>query len=312
MDQRVISNHALLNSALAGLRASPKTLDSKWFYDTEGSRLFEKITQLAEYYPTRTETAILTKYADELSTYCSEGGALVELGSGASVKTKIVLDAMQSLSSYLPVDIAEEFLYESARDLAVNYPSLAVRPVVADFTKPFDLPLGLIDVPKSVFFPGSTIGNLSHDEAVDLLSHVRSFSNVEMFILGADLVKSEDILVPAYDDASGVTADFNLNLLTRLNREVGADFDRSAFEHVARWNAVDSRIEMHLVSKTQQVVNIAGNDIHFQKDETIHTENSRKYTPDSLEKIAQAASWKVEKIFTDENDYFAVAVLLPV
>lgn len=312
MDHRAILNHELLSSALDRLRARPKTLDSKWFYDTEGSRLFEQITQLQEYYPTRTETSILTKYADKLAAYSSKGSALVELGSGASVKTKIVLDAMHALGYYLPVDIAKEFLLETANGLAIDYPSLEVRPIVADFTKRFDLPSDLEFVPKTVFFPGSTIGNLDHGAAVNLLRHVRNYSNVEMFIIGADLVKSRDVLVPAYNDASGVTADFNLNLLTRLNREIGSNFDLTAFEHDARWNAEDSRIEMHLVSKTKQVVSIAGSDIHFEKGETIHTENSRKYTPDSLKQIAEAASWKIDEIFTDEDGYFAIAVLLPI
>ncbi|WP_299508418.1 L-histidine N(alpha)-methyltransferase [uncultured Roseobacter sp.] len=312
LDTPVIMNEALLLAALDGLQQVPKTLPSKWFYDTEGSRLFEEITQLPEYYPSRTETHILRAQAGALSKSILAGGALVELGSGASVKTRLLIDAAPHLALYIPVDVADEFLRDTSVKLSQAYPGLSVQPMVADFTGSFALPKDLSDVPKTVFFPGSTIGNLDQEQAVALLSSVRAWDGVHRFILGADLVKSADVLIPAYDDAAGVTAEFNLNLLRRLNREIGATFDLESFRHEARWNADKSQVEMHLRSKVDQSVCVGDAHIQFKAGETIHTENSRKYTEAGLHELAKASGWKIDALYTDTKAWFAVAVLSPV
>ncbi len=289
LDKPDVTNGELLASAVAGLSAVPKTLEAKWFYDAEGSRLFEEITRLPEYYPTRAERAILEAETATLAATIPDGGALVELGSGASAKTRILLDAAPQLGAYVPVDISAEFLEETARALASDYPHVPVLPVVADFTSAVTLPRALVKMPKVAFFPGSTIGNLYAAAAVALLAGVRAWPGVEAFILGADLVKSPDVMISAYDDAAGVTAAFNLNLLARLDREIGANFDSAAFRHEARWNAAESRIEMHLVSLRDQTVEIGQTEIRFAKGESVHTENSRKYTAESITNMARSA-----------------------
>ncbi|WP_203291298.1 L-histidine N(alpha)-methyltransferase [Maricaulis parjimensis] len=298
-------------SALEGLQASPKWLDSKWLYDTHGSAIFEQITQLPEYYPTRTETGILKDQIDALSAVLEPGQVLVELGSGASVKTRILLDAASGLRAYVPVDISADFLEETAEDLRKAYPDTPIRPVVADFTGEITLPQALDDAPKTAFFPGSTIGNLPHDTASAMLDRLSRWPGIEALILGLDLVKDTATLVDAYDDQAGVTADFNLNLLRRMNREIGADFDLSAFRHEARWNAQLSRIEMHLVSERAQTVTVAGQAIRFAKGESIHTENSRKYTREGFAAIADRGGWEIADFLTDTDQLFAVAVLRP-
>lgn len=307
----VVTNGELFTSAVAGLSAVPKTLEAKWLYDAEGSRLFEKITRLPEYYPTRTERAILEAEAAALAATIPDGTALVELGSGASVKTRILLDAAPHLGAYVPVDISAEFLDETARALAKDYPKLRVLPVVADFTGAVTLPGPLVDMPKVAFFPGSTIGNLDAGAAVGLLDRARAWPGLVAFILGVDLVKSPDVLIPAYDDAAGVTAAFNLNLLTRLNREIGANFDPAAFRHEARWNATERRIEMHLVSLRDQTVEIGLTEIRFARGESVHTESSRKYTVQSIADIAHSAGWRVDRFLTDAGALFAVTILRP-
>ncbi len=312
LDTPVIMNEALLSAALDGLQRVPKTLPSKWFYDAEGSRLFEEITRLPEYYPSRTETQILQAQAGALSKSISTGGALVELGSGASVKTRLLIDATPHLDLYVPVDVAEDFLRDTSSKLALDYSGLSVRPMVADFTHSLELPKDLSDMPKTVFFPGSTIGNLDQDQAVALLSSIRAWDGIYRFILGADLVKPTDVLIPAYDDAAGVTAEFNLNLLRRLNREIGATFDLATFRHEVRWNADESRVEMHLRSEVDQSVRIADTTVYFEAGETIHTENSRKYTVEGIHRLAKASGWKIEAFYTDAQAWFAVIVFSPI
>ncbi len=312
LDKPVIMNEALLSAALDGLQQVPKTLPSKWFYDTEGSGLFEEITQLPEYYPSRAETQILRAQADRLSKSIPAGGALVELGSGASVKTRLLLEAAPHVQQYVPVDVAEGFLRDASSRLAQEYSGLSVQPIVADFTCDIDLPQCLSGVTKTAFFPGSTIGNLDQEQAVELLSSIRAWDGIHRFILGADLVKSPDVLIPAYDDAIGVTAKFNLNLLRRLNREIGANFNLATFRHEARWNADESRIEMHLCSEVDQSVRIGDTPIHFEVGETIHTENSRKYTETGLHELANASGWKIDAVHTDAQAWYAVVVFSPV
>ncbi|AXQ95840.1 L-histidine N(alpha)-methyltransferase [Cereibacter azotoformans] len=310
MDALVIRNPELLADALRGLSQTPKRMEPKWFYDAEGSALFERITELPEYYPTRTETAILSAGADRLASHVPEGAELVELGSGASVKTRLLLDRLEGLSAYVPVDISASFLKETARRLASSYPRLPIRPVAADFTRP--LRLDDEGHPRVGFFPGSTLGNLDPDGARALMRGVRDWPGIRGFIVGIDLIKDEETLVRAYDDAAGVTAAFNLNLLHRMNREIGADFDPDRFAHRAIWNADKARIEMHLESLAAQSVQIGPRTIRFAKGETIHTENSHKFSPESFALRAAEAGWRLADFLTDEDQMFGVAVLAPV
>ena len=296
---------------LKGLSDSPKTAEAKWFYDAAGSALFERITKLPEYYPTRTEIGILRDRLPEIAAHVPAGAALIEFGSGASVKTRVLLDGLDQLAAYVPIDISAQFLAETADGLRRDYPALTIHPVTGDFMTELTLPPALDARPKIGFFPGSTIGNLDRDAAVALLAQARHWPDAAGFILGADLVKDADVLRAAYDDAQDVTAEFNRNLLHRANREAGADFAPDSFAHEARWNAAEARIEMHLVSRAAQRVQVAGQYIDFAEGETIHTENSRKYTAESLTDMAQAAGWRVADLLTDPQDYFAVALLKP-
>ena len=311
MDTKVIESPEFATAALKGLNSEPKWLDSKWLYDARGSELFEQITQLPEYYPTRTETGILKREVGTLSRYIKPGSALVELGSGASIKTRILLDALPSLSTYVPVDISAEFLNDTAAVLKRRYPDLDIQPVVADFTGAFATPAALGGMAKTAFFPGSTIGNLPHDAAARILGRIREWPGIEALILGVDLVKDRDVLLRAYDDSAGVTAAFNMNLLRRMNREIAAGFNLMNFQHEARWNDARNRIEMHLVSDRDQTIPVAGQTIRFGRGETIHTENSRKYTEQTLGEIAAGGGWQVTEFLTDPDRLFAVAVLTP-
>ncbi|MDJ0922566.1 MAG: L-histidine N(alpha)-methyltransferase [Henriciella sp.] len=311
LSQSIRADQTFLQSILTGLQAEQKTIDSKWLYDPKGSHLFDQITELDAYYPTRTEIEILERGLGELAPQIRPGTALMELGSGSSVKTRLVFEHIPGLSTYVPVDISESHLLAAAADLARDYPLIEMRPIVGDFTSDISLPKDLSNVPKLLFFPGSTIGNFEPEGAVELLTRCRQIERVDDFIVGFDLVKDPCTLVRAYDDELGVTAAFNLNLLVRINRELGADFETAAFRHEARWNKRDSRIEMHLVSKRSQTVGIAGKRIQFSQGETIHTENSHKYTTDRFSDLAGQAGWSVGEIWTDEQDLFAVALLKP-
>lgn len=303
------TNPDLLRAAVEGLTGPDKAMDPKWFYDARGSALFEEITRQPEYYPTRTEAAILKDNIGRLAAHAPEGAALVELGSGASVKTRILLDGLPGLAAYLPVDVSAAFLGETAAGLARHYPDLPIRPIVGDFMAPLDMPAAYADHPKIAFFPGSTIGNLEPHRAQVLLSSVRAWPGVRSFIVGVDLVKDAGTLIRAYDDAAGVTAAFNLNLLRRLNREACAAFDPDRFRHEARWNAELARIEMHLVSRVDQDVPIGPRSARFKAGESIHTENSHKYTRTGFATMADMAGWRLEAFLTDADRRFAVAVL---
>lgn len=247
----------------------------------------------------------------ELAARVSEGAAMVEFGSGSSIKTRLVLDALPTLKSYMPVDIPADHLTEAAQSLADDYPALAVRPHIGDFTALDPSFLSGNEQQKLLFFPGSTIGNFTVDQAVSLLKQWRLIDNVEAQVIGVDLVKDEQTLVQAYDDARGVTASFNRNLLIRINRELGADFDHAFFSHEARWNSQLNRIEMHLVSGRDQQVRIMGQVVSFEKSESIHTENSHKYTLDQFSTHAADAGWDTANFWTDERALFGVAVLVP-
>lgn len=305
------ASSALLTDALAGLNAPQKSIDPKWLYDSVGSQLFEQITELPEYYLTRTETGILRDHAHELSGLVSAGGALVEFGSGASVKTRILLENGPHIGTYVPIDISADFLNATAADLRQRYPSMSVVPVVGDFLNPVSMPDDLSDVPKVGFFPGSTIGNISPDAARTLLSRARAWQGIDAFILGVDLVKDPTVLVQAYDDAAGVTAKFIGNILVRLNSELGANLVPHQFDYAATWNASNSRIEMALISNTDQIATLGSNDIHFHAGEKVAISMSRKYTVDSLRAIAETTGWAVSELITDAEDLFAVAVLKP-
>jgi len=298
-----------LHDVLEGLSGEQKSLPCQYFYDATGSDLFEQITQLPEYYPTRTETAILKAHAGEIADALGPHTLLVEYGAGASTKTRILLSALKDLEAYVPIDVSEEFLLHTAQLLRTDYPGLRVHPIVGDFMIRLGLPSDLKGQPVG-FFPGSTIGNLSDEEIVQFMAAARDLlGDDSQFLLGVDLRKDEAILVPAYDDAAGVTAKFNLNLLTRINRELEADFDLTGFQHRAIWNDAASRIEMHLESVRDQIVQIGGQRISFAEGETIHTENSRKFAIDSLLPLFEQTGWKLNKQWLDDKRYFAVLLL---
>ncbi|AQR62123.1 L-histidine N(alpha)-methyltransferase [Brevundimonas sp. LM2] len=294
---------------LAGLSLPQKTVSPKWLYDAAGSDLFEDITRLPEYYPTRQEAALLQAIAPRLTAGFGDDAVLVEFGSGASEKTRILLDAAPTLAAYVPIDISPDALNAAAARIAEAYPAIEVVPMVGDFLNLAPLP-ELGRGRRIGFFPGSTIGNLEPAQAIGFLSQARErLGPGALFILGVDLVKAEDLLVAAYDDAQGVTAAFNLNLLTRANRELGADFDVAAFRHRAPWNAAESRMEMHLEATTPQTVQIGERAFHFAAGETIHTESSRKFTPESLRALTTAAGWAMTVLETSDQPSVALALL---
>lgn len=306
-----VTDQTLAAAILSGFGSMPKRIESKWLYDAPGSKLFDQITELPEYYQTRTEIEILRKNADALAAQIPAGAALIELGSGSSIKTRILLDALPTLASYVPVDISDEHLQEAAGRITADYPDLEVLPIVADFTVPLALPTSLENTPKLVFFPGSTIGNFEPHQAAALMVHPAQWREVIAFVIGTDLKKNTATLIRAYDDSAGVTAAFNLNLLTRLNRELGANFDLDSFVHEARWNETLSRIEMHLVSLRDQSVDIAGKRFGFAEGETIHTENSHKYDIEAFRRLAASAGWSPIDVWTDERELFAVHIMHP-
>lgn len=299
------------SAVLHGLSRPQKTLPCRFFYDARGSELFEEITRLPEYYPTRTEAAILEAHAAEMAAGVPDGGVLIEFGSGSSRKTETLLRHLTQLRAYVMIDVSDSALQDAKNRLATRFPALDVRPIVADFSYPVALPADLADSHRTGFFPGSTIGNLNPVEAQRLLRVFRGvLSPGSRLIIGVDLKKDLSILLPAYNDAAGVTAAFNLNLLARINREIAPAFDLDAFRHEAIYNARDGRIEMHLVSTRDQDVSIAGHTFHFRKGETIHTENSYKYTVPQFQDLARAADWLPHRVWTDKNALFSVHELL--
>jgi dimethylhistidine N-methyltransferase len=304
-------DNELASAVLHGLSRPQKTLPCRFFYDALGSELFEEITRLPEYYPTRTEAAILEAHAADMAANVPDGGVLVEFGSGSSRKTETLLRHLPQLRAYIMIDVSESALLDAKARLATRFPSLDVRAIVADFSYPVALPADLADSHRTGFFPGSTIGNLNPVESQRLLRVFRGvLSPGSRLIVGVDLKKDLSILLPAYNDAAGVTAAFNLNLLARINREVAPAFDLGTFRHEAIYNARDGRIEMHLVSTKQQEVTIAGRTFQFRKGETIHTENSYKYTVRQFQDLARAADWLPSRVWTDPNHLFSVHELV--
>jgi dimethylhistidine N-methyltransferase len=299
------------DAVLAGLGRTPKELPCKLFYDARGSALFEEICEAPEYYLTRTEIAILETRAKDIAAHIGPHCRLIELGSGASRKVRILLGALDRPAAYVPLDISRERLHEAADALAVDFPGLTVVAVCADYTQPLTLPpLPGPDGKRVGFFPGSTIGNFEPQDAAEFLRQAgRILGQGATIIVGVDRIKDVAVLNAAYDDAAGVTAKFNLNVLTRMNRELGGNFDLAKFTHHAFYNADNHRIEMHLVSLEDQSVSVAGRTFDFRKGETIHTENSYKYTVESFRALAASAGWRPVATWTDENDYFAVHAL---
>ena len=294
---------------LAGLQAPRKHLPAKYFYDAEGSRLFEEITKLPEYYPTRTEMKLLRDYGSEIGKLIPEGAALVEFGSGSTKKARLLLKAAPRLAAYVPVDICRDMIESEAAGLRRDRPQLPVLPVVADICTPFALPEVARNAPARVgFFPGSTIGNFEAHEAADFLRNAAKILGPDAtLIVGADLIKAPEILNAAYNDKQRVTAKFNKNLLVRINRELGANFKLECFEHHAFYNRERNRIEMHLAAMKRQKVRILGETIDFRAGETIHTENSYKYSVESLNALAGGVGWMPIKAWTDAKKYFVIA-----
>jgi L-histidine Nalpha-methyltransferase len=297
-------------AVLAGLARSPRALPCRYFYDATGSALFEAITELEEYYPTRVETALLETHGPEIASLMGEGRVLVEFGSGSSRKTSLLLAALNRIELYIPIEIAGDSLAEAAAWLAARHEGLAVRPLVADFTKTRALPVIARARRKLGFFSGSTIGNLSHDEARGFLANAaRLLGRGSAFLIGVDLKKDPTILLPAYDDSRGITAAFNLNLLARINRELDGDFDLDRFAHHVLYDASHGRIEMHLKSLGRQVVRVLGQRFSFATGERIHTENSHKYSVDEFQALARSAGWSVVKAWTDDHRLFSLHLL---
>ena len=292
---------------LAGLSQRQKSIPCQYFYDQAGSLLFEQITELAEYYPTRTEVAILRACVRQIAADIIEGTVLVEFGSGSSMKTDILLAAINAIRRYVPIDVSDTMLAGAKARLEARFPYLAVDPVFADIAGQVTLPPDLQRLPKLGFFPGSTIGNFSHEAAVRLLAGFRNLlGSGSRLIVGADLRKAPDILVPAYNDAAGVTAAFNLNLLVRINREIGGTFNVAKFRHQATYDIAAGRIDMWLISSEEQTVTIAGRRFRFLKGERIHTEISQKYHVEELQALAERAGWRSRAVWTDPGRLFSV------
>lgn len=293
---------------LAGLAAPIPAVPARWLYDRRGSELFEEITQLPEYYPTRTETAMLERHSGDFAAMFAAGAVVVEFGSGSSAKTPILLRAVAP-AAYVPIDISGDFLRESAAALQAEFPGLPIFPVEADFMRQLALPREVLASPKLGFFPGSTIGNFVARSAVDLLRAMKeTLGDGSRLLIGMDRIKDVEILLAAYDDAAGVTAAFNLNLLDRINAELGGDIPVGAFRHRAIWNDAMSRIEMHLEAVRDVRFTVAGQPFAFRAGATIHTENSHKYGHRDSRLMLRAAGWGVVREWTDEKEWFSIVL----
>jgi dimethylhistidine N-methyltransferase len=296
---------AFRDDVLASLSAPIPAIPARWLYDLRGSELFDEITRLPAYYPTRTETSLLHDIMPEVAARVPKGSAVVEFGAGSATKTPILLDAIAP-AAYVPVDISGDYLEQSAADLQQRFRGLDVIPVVADFARPFELPPEIAAMPKLGFFPGSTIGNFVPWSATNLLRQFRALLGPRAHLLiGMDRVKSVKRLMDAYDDPEGVTAEFNLNVLRRINRELDGDIPLGAFRHAARWNDILSRVEMHLVAQRDVTFSISGQRFRFAEGSSIHTENSHKYGPRGTRVLLLAGGWTPIAEWTDEAEDFA-------
>lgn len=302
--------NSFADSLLNGLRKASKEIACKYFYDQAGSQLFDAICELPEYYQTRTETALLTRHAAEIAALMGEDVEIVEFGAGSLRKVRILLDAARNPRAYTPLDISGDYLRHVVRSLAADYPALTLRPLVGDFTLPLEIPpLPGQDANTSRragFFPGSTIGNFKPDCAMALLRRMRATLNGGGLLIGVDLVKDPVKLHAAYNDAAGVTALFNKNLLARANRELGSDFDLDGFAHYAPYNASAHRIEMYLVSLKRQSVSLCGQRFEFSQGEPVHTEDSHKYTIESFREMAARAGFNPRAVWTDQDRLFSI------
>lgn len=297
---------------LGGLSRPQKEISPKYFYDETGSRLFEAICEQPEYYPTRTELEIMGEHIEDIAARVGPEASVIEFGSGSGLKTRMLLEHLPNLAAYVPVDISREMLESTAQELASAYPEVEILPVCADFTEPFELPTPKVPPQKNlVYFPGSTIGNFATEDALSLLQVMREEAKDDgALLIGVDLVKPAEILEPAYNDAAGVTADFNLNVLERLNREHDADFSRDAFEHLAIYDDEHRRIEMRLISLIKQRVSVAGQTFDLDEGEYIITEHSHKYSVKQFESMAAAADFSVQDVWTDDRDMFSLQYLV--
>ncbi len=302
-----------LNDVLEGLGQPEKTIPCMYMYDERGSKLFDAICRLDEYYPTRTELAIMERYTPEIGASIGDGSLLIEYGSGSSWKTRLLLDHLPNIAGYVPIDISREHLHATAKSIQQDYPALEVLPLCANYNQEFELPKPSARVlHRVVYFPGSTIGNLSHARAVHLLTRMAAVAGASgCIIIGVDLDKDRDVLRAAYSDREGVTAAFNMNLLQRINRELGADFDIRSFKHEASYNEKLMRMESHIVSLAEQTVTIGAHQFAFAEGERIHTENSHKYTLESFAELAAKAGCRVAQVWTDEHHLFSVQRLVP-
>lgn len=299
----------MLGEVLEGLQSPQKTLPSKYFYDKKGSEIFEEICDLEEYYLTRTELQIMKQQMNEISSALGKGVQLIELGSGSSRKTRMLLKELHDLHSYVPVDISGEYLDEIAEDMDLEFPNLSITPVIADYTRPFQLPVSSDVVRTIVYFPGSTIGNFTRDKAEDFIGRIADLVGKDGgLLIGFDLLKDKEILEAAYNDSQGVTAAFNKNILARLNRELNADFNLNQFAHKAFFNKHKNRMEMHLLSLQKQYVNVDSIPVYFNKGETIHTENSHKYSLEAFRNMTKPYFGKVTT-WMDAQELFAVQFL---
>ncbi len=297
-----------LREIIDGLRQPEKMISPKYFYDERGSRLFDEITQLPEYYPTQTELGIMRENIGEIAKLVGPQASLIEFGSGSSHKTRVLLENLFEQAVYVPVDISEQHLLESARQLRSEFPDLEILPVVADFTQPFSLPdPTVMPLRNIVYFPGSTIGNIMHDAAIELLQVMHHEAGSEgALLIGVDLQKDPNLIERAYNDSAGVTAEFNRNVLRHLNREYDSDFDLDAFSHEAHYNSNEGRIEMRLISSRDQTVNIGTEIVSITSGEGILTEYSHKYTVDGFAAMAECAGFRMVKVWTDPNRLFSV------
>jgi dimethylhistidine N-methyltransferase len=299
---------AFRDDVLAGLSAPIPAIPARWLYDRTGSELFDDITRLPGYYPTRTETALLEQVMPQIAARIPARTGVIEFGAGSQTKTPLLLEAIEP-SAYVPVDISGDYLRDRAADLAARFPKVRIEPVIADFTRPFALPPALGQLPRLGFFPGSTIGNFVPRTATDLLRHFRDLIGTgAQLLIGMDRVKPIDRLVAAYDDPEGVTARFNLNLLARINRELDADIPVEAFRHQAIWNDMLGRIEMHLVATRDLRFTVAGRSFRFSAGGSIHTENSHKYGERDARLLLRAGGWTPVAEWTDENRDFAIVL----
>jgi len=301
-----------LEEIIDGLSQSEKMISPKYFYDERGSQLFDEITRLPEYYPTETELGIMRANVDEIASLAGKHASLIEFGSGSSLKTRVLLEHMDELAVYVPVDISEDHLLDSALQIRAEFPGLEVLPVVADFTQPFQLPSpAIMPVRNILYFPGSTIGNFTHVAALDLLKVMHQEAGEDgALLIGVDLQKDPNIIRRAYNDSAGVTAEFNLNMLRHLNREFDADFNLDAYEHSAEYNEDEGRVEVRLISGQDQEFTVGDKSFSIDENEAILTEYSHKYTLDSFAAMAGAAGFGVARVWMDAERLFSVQYLV--